>query len=56
MESFLFMLLGGIGLALSFYFPHQGRWTSDHSLGAGMVGFLFGLGCFGLAMRSMIHH
>ena len=45
------MLLGGITAAASFYYPHILGFTSDHAIGAGIVGGIFLILCFLMALK-----
>ena len=48
-EQLILMLMGGVGLALSFYVPNKEKFTSEHAAGAGFAGMAWVVGCFVLA-------
>jgi hypothetical protein len=51
--AFLFMLIGGIGFAASFYFPHERKYSSDHAIGAGLSGLGWLICCLILAIITL---
>lgn len=53
LPAFGFMLLGGLGLASSFYVPATNKWTNDHCIGAGWAGSIWMLLCFILTLLML---
>jgi len=46
----ILMLMGGVGCASAFYYPHTLRFSSDHAIGSGVAGVIWLVGCFLLSL------